>query len=155
MPKYVNLLAQSYNMAFVDLIDLCGEISYDLSMIICFEEDGYKGQAVARAYGHDLSYYRQRLKGDRIAALNALSRLKVEAKNAKVSLALYDTEDDSTKDHGHELMEALKNTERRRAYRGYLETASRNDRIISPFQLETKFQLRLKRRVKRKSDKNK
>ena len=129
-----------YLAEFKALIDACGQASYFFNMKKFVAAEVNKAKVVAQAYGHDLRYYEDQLKEWRVkgersyAVLTHLARRfdydMPEEKAFLNSLALY--------------------SDRRKAYKGYLQTCLKNRKTLSPKKLEAKYQKRLEKRLKKK-----
>ena len=125
---------------FKALIDACGQVSYFFNMKKFVKAGVNKAKSIASAYHHDLRYYNDQLaewkvKAERSFAIVTLHALKLgyrmpEKKHFLNLLTLYET--------------------RRKAYKDYLSTCLKNQRPLSPNELEAKYQKRLQKALEKK-----
>lgn len=122
---------------FKALIDACGMVSYNWRMRENLKAGINKVKIVAASYQHDLKHYDDELTEWRAKANRAFTVLSFQAEKL-----------------GYEMPERkvflndlaiLK--DRRKAYKGYLETCIKNSKTLSPAELEAKFQQRLQKRL--------
>ena len=128
-----------YLAEFKALIDACGHVSYFFNMKKFVKANVNKAKAVASAYHHDLRYYQDQLNEWRTKARRSYSVLSIHAGKLGYEMPV---EIDW-------LNQLAFSEDRRSAYKGYLNTCLKNFKIISPKEMEEKFQQRLLKRLKR------
>lgn len=125
---------------FKALIDACGQVSYFMNMENLVKADVNKAKIIASAYQHDLEYYKEQFKEWKEKAKRSFIVLSMHA--GKLGYKLPNEKDFL---NGLTLMK-----DRRDAYKDYLSTCLKHEKTLSPFEMEKKFQLRLKKRLKKK-----
>lgn len=128
---------------FEALIDACGQVSYYFNMKNFVNAGGKKAKNIASAYHHDIRYYDDQLKDWKEKARRSFAVLKLHASK-------FDYNMPKTRKEENAFLNALVvSKDRRQAYKGYLETCLKNEKTLSPKQLEAKFQQRLKKSLKK------
>lgn len=124
---------------FKALIDACGQVSYFFNMKKYIEADVNKAKAIASAYQHDLRYYREQLNEWRVKAERSYAILGLHAGRFG-----FEMPDERTLLNGLAM-----SPDRRKAYKGYLNTCVKNREVISPTKLEYKYYQLLEKRMRR------
>jgi len=125
---------------FKACIDACGQVSYYWNMKNFVVADVNKAKIVASAYQHDLRYYEDQLREWLEKARRSYSVLKLHAEKFGYNMP-----------KAKEFLNGLTlSKDRRKAFKGYLETYLKKREAPSPAELEEKFQLLLEKRLKRK-----
>jgi hypothetical protein len=133
----VSLPVLEYLGEFKALIDACGQVSYYYNMKKFVRAGANKAKSIASAYHHDLRYYNDHLVEWRVKAERSFAVLSLHA--AKFGHAMPARK---------EFLNALALYEdRRRAYKGYLNTCLKGNKTLSPAELENKYQRRLRKRL--------
>jgi hypothetical protein len=128
-----------YLAEFKALIDACGQVSYFYNMKKFVGAGVNKAKNVAAAYHHDLRYYSDQL-----------TEWKVKAERSFAILGHYADRFGYKMPVRKNLLNDLTLSEdRRSAYKGYLGTCLKHLRTLSPGELETKYQNRLQKRLKK------
>ena len=127
---------------FKALIDACGQVSYFFNMRKYVAAGVNKAKIVAAAYQHDLRYYNDQLKEWKVKAERSYGILNMYA--GCFGLRLPEAEEK------RRLLNLLATSkDRRRAYKEYLDTCLKKNQVLSPEELERKYQLRLHKRFRR------
>ena len=134
-----NLPILEYLGEFKALIDACGNISY-FNNLRDFTAAGInKAKIVASAYSHDFAYYDEQSREWGVKANRSYAVLKYHAEKFD-----YEMPEES------DLLRGLVfSKDRRDAYKGYLNTCLKNEKTLSPAELEAKFQARLRKRLEK------
>lgn len=122
---------------FKALIDACGQVSYHFNMKKFVSADINKAKKIASAYHHDAQYYTQQLNEWRVKARRSYAIVGFHA--ARLGFQMPNENDF--------LNSLVISKDRRAAYKGYLDTCLKKEEPLSPCELETKFQCRLKKRL--------
>lgn len=127
---------------FKALIDACGKVSYYFNMKKFVSAGVNKAKNIASAYHHDLKYYNDQLNEWREKAKRsyAILSLHVDRFGYKMPKAKNDF-----------LNSLTVSKDRREAYKDYLDSCLKNNRTLSIQEMETKFQQRLQKRLKKAS----
>lgn len=121
---------------FRALIDACGQVSYYYNMEMFVKAGAKKAKVVASAYHHDLDYYRDQL-----------TEWKVKAERSFAVLSLHAAKFGYKMPSKKSFLNGLTlSKDRRNAYKDYLAVCVKNNKTLSPIELEVKFQRRLRRR---------
>lgn len=121
---------------FKGLIDICGQVSYFYNMSKYVSADVNKAKIVAAAYQHDLEYYNDQLNEWRVKGRIAFGVLGLHARKLG-----YEMPDQLTF-----LNDLATSKDRRKAYKGYIDTLMWNAKTLSPTELEAKYQDLLRKR---------
>ncbi|MBR3228664.1 hypothetical protein IKF67_00270 [Candidatus Saccharibacteria bacterium] len=121
------------------MIDACGQVSYYYNMRNFIRAEVNKAKVVASAYNHDLLYYKVMYKEWEAKARRSYSILGLHA--AKFGYKMPPENDF--------LNSLALSKDRREAYKDYLVTCLKNEKTLSPAEMEKKFQKRLQRRLKK------
>lgn len=139
--EHLELLILEYVAEFCNLIDICGKISYHMSMIRCVKENITKAKNVAAAYQHDLGYYREQYNSWREKALRSWNVFR--QKGAELGYEMPNNKKDF-------LNNLVFYKDRRRCYKDHLERWLKKGRTFSPKELEEKYLKMLKKRQGKK-----
>ena len=124
---------------FKALIDACGQVSYYFNMRRFVYAEVNKAKIVAAAYQHDLRYYNDQLNEWREKARRSFGVLTLHADKFGYKFP----------DRNDFLNGLTVSKDRREAFKDYLRTLLKREQTLSPDELETKFQKRLQRRLRR------
>ena len=139
--EHLELLILEYVAEFCNLIDICGKISYHMSMIRCVKENITKAKNVAAAYQHDLGYYREQYNSWREKALRSWNVFR--QKGAELGYEMPNNKKEF-------LNSLVFYKDRRRCYKDHLERWLKKGQTFSPQELEEKYLKMLKKRQGKK-----
>ncbi len=129
-----------YIVEFRAVIEACGNVGYHFKMLENLKNNNPKAQAVATAYQRSPAYYQVELKYYVNQAREAFKRLGLQATRFGFNMP-----DENSYLNGLALYE-----DRRDCYKYYLKNhCEKKGKILSPFELESKYQLRLRKREKK------
>ncbi|MBQ6414602.1 hypothetical protein IJI28_03220 [Candidatus Saccharibacteria bacterium] len=129
-----------YVAQFKALIDDCGWVSYHFNMRKYLAAKVNKAKIVASAYQHDLAYYIDQLNEWRTKAEIAFGALSVQAARLGYTMP----------ERKLFLNMLTLYSDRRKAYKGYLQTCLKKKEARSPERLEADYQKLLEKRLKKK-----
>ncbi|MBO7560523.1 hypothetical protein J6T21_00570 [Candidatus Saccharibacteria bacterium] len=126
---------------FKALIDACGQVSYYFNMRNFVRAGVNKAKIVAASYQHDLRYYNDQLNEWRVKAGRSFAVLSLHASK-------FGFEMPKTREEENDFLNNLAvKKDRRKAYKGYLDSCLKKEKVLSPQQLEAKFQQMLQKRL--------
>ncbi|MBP5647963.1 hypothetical protein J6X04_01580 [Candidatus Saccharibacteria bacterium] len=136
----IDLPVLEYVAEFLAMIDACGQVSYYFNMRKFVAANVTKAKNVAAAYQHDLRYYREQLGDWKAKAERSYGILGLKAE--KLGYKMPEKRD---------ILNALAlHKDRRECYKYYLNNYLEKNKTFSPEELEQKYALRLKKRMKAK-----
>lgn len=127
-----------YIDTFLALIDVSGQVAYYRKMKDSLVSNASTAKIISSAYNYSVKDYERKLNLWIEKSLCLYERLRLYA--IELCFAL-------PRGNGkYDFLDSLEaSRERRKAYKGYLRTCQKNDDVLSPMELEEKFQKRFRK----------